>query len=342
MVNTLSKNEVQFYRKQINLEKIGIEGQKRIKQTKVLVIGAGGLGCPILIYLVASGIGHIGILDDDKVEISNLNRQILYRLDNINNYKVIAAKEHLKNINRDCKISIHNYKLSINNRIEIMSYYDIIIDSTDNFITRHIIDETCYKLSKIYIYGAANNFEGQIGIFNYQNGIRYNNLYSLKSGIEDHTCNNTGIIGITTGYIGILQAIETLKLALGLNKNSQDYLHIHRIDNRITKHRYIRLRRNSINTIIIKQNPKNPSKQQQLSIKKYDVTIDVKNQEEFIYEHLKQSINIPLYKLNLHKTIKLLRKYTLYYSLTIYCSNKNKSTLASKILEKNAIENKIR
>lgn len=338
MKRTLSKNETELYTKQIKLTKIGIEGQERIKRKKVLVIGAGGLGCPILIYLVASGIGNIGILDNDRIESSNLNRQILYRSNNINNYKVETALKNLKNINKECHIAKHNYQLDIENSIETISYYDIVIDATDNFFTRHLIDKTCYRLNKIYIYGAVSDFEGQVGVFNYQSGIRYNNLYYLKSEAENNTCNTRGIIGITTGYIGILQAIETIKTTLGLDRQSHDQLHIYNIVNRITKNKYIKLTRNSIKKTIKKEDAENIDQQQQLSIKKYCVTIDVKNKEEFAVQHISKSINIPLSMLRFHKAIKLLKKYNTHYNFKIYCSSKSKSTIASKILNRNVLE----
>lgn len=341
MQNTLPENEIRLYKKQINLEQIGIEGQIKIKTTKVLVIGAGGLGCPILLYLIAAGIGNIGILDSDKVELSNLNRQILYRLDNINTYKVIAARENLNNINKECKISIHNYNLSTDNRIEIVSYYDIVIDATDNFITRNIIDKTCYELNKIYIHGAVNNFNGQVGIFNYQNGIRYKDLYDSKSEGQDNTCNTIGIIGITTGYIGILQAVETLKITLGLHKKSQDCLQIYKIDNRLIKSKYIRLTRKTINKEILQEKTHNPYKYKELSKKEYILTIDIQSKENFEKKHIHKSVNIPLPKIKLHTTIKLLRKYKMYYKFKLYCPNNNRNTLASKILEKNAIKHQI-
>lgn len=337
----LSENEIQLYKKQINLAKIGIEGQIKIKKTKVLVVGAGGLGCPLLIYLVASGIGKIGILDDDTVQTSNLNRQILYRSNNVNTYKVIAARESLKNINKECNISIHKYKLNTDNRIEIISYYDIILDATDNFTTRNIIDKTCYELNKIYIYGAVNDFDGQISIFNYQNGIRYTNIYSLSSNNHDNVCNRIGIMGITTGYIGILQAVETLKIALGLDKKSQDYLHIHKIDNRFTKSKYIKLIRNIVKKIPKEKKTKNAYQQKESLVEKYSLTINIKNKEESTKKYRNKSINIPLFKLKLYKTIKLLEKYKRYYNFKLYCPNNSRNLLASKILEKNAIEHQI-
>jgi len=341
MQDILSADEIQLYKKQINLQKIGIEGQIKIKTAKVLVVGAGGLGCPILIYLLAAGIGNIGILDADKVELSNLNRQILYRLGDIDTYKVIAAHKNLNNINTECKISLHKYDLSMDNSIEIVSYYDIVLDATDNFMTRKIIDKTCYELNKIYIHGAVDNFDGQVGVFNYQNGIRYKNLYKLPSEDQENKCNTIGIMGITTGYIGILQAIETLKITIGLDKKSQDYLQIYKIDERFTKNKYIKLTRKIRTKKILSNKSENLYEYKKLSKNKYFLTIDVQSKENFTSKHMKKSINIPLPKIKIGTTINLLKKYKVYYKFKLYCPNDNRNTIASKILEQNEIKHEM-
>nr|QCI07086.1 Molybdopterin biosynthesis protein [Haraldiophyllum bonnemaisonii] len=214
----LSKQEYTIYSKHLILEHIGINGQKRLKEAKILIIGVGGLGCPAMLYLIASGIGHIGIIDDDTINANNLNRQILYNLNDINYYKTHSAKRHLRNINTNCKIIIHNYKLIIENAIEIIQYYDIIIDASDNFKTRYTIDQICYILHKIHIYGAIQEFEGQVSVFNYKNNHQYSQMYDKKFKAIANNCNNNGVIGIITGHIGIIQATEAIKMILGIGK----------------------------------------------------------------------------------------------------------------------------
>nr|QVQ56827.1 Molybdopterin biosynthesis protein [Erythrocystis saccata] len=345
MTEKLSKEEIELYKKQIQLENIGLEGQKKIKKAKILVIGAGGLGCPILIYLVSSGIGYIGLIDQDKIEKSNLNRQILYTIKDINREKLKAAKKNLHLLNKECKIIIHNYKINEYNKLEIISYYDMVVDATDNFIARHIINDTCYKLNKIYIYGAANKFEGQNGVFNYQDGIKYEDIYRLNAQRLENSCNLQGIIGITTGYIGIGQAIETIKIILGLNKTSKDHINIYNIIKMITTKTEIKRKRNKKNHIELKLDKKKKSNYQ-IHYKKIidtnkNLIIDLKNQQEFTKKHIKKAINIPIHKLKLKQTIHLLKKYQTEYGILIYCSNKNKTYLASQLLKKDKIRHKI-
>nr|YP_009394842.1 Molybdopterin biosynthesis protein [Polysiphonia elongata]ARW63404.1 Molybdopterin biosynthesis protein [Polysiphonia elongata] len=344
MQNQLSKKEIKLYKKQINLEKIGLEGQKKIKKSKILVIGAGGLGCPVLIYLVSSGIGCIGIIDGDEVENSNLNRQILYTIKDLAKTKVAAAKTNLNKINKECEIIVHSYKLNKYNQIEVISYYDIVIDATDNFITRYIIDEACYRLNKVYIYGAASKFEGQSGVFHYQDGIRYKNLYELKFKMMENQCNTEGIMGITTGYIGISQAIETLKIILGLSKKSRDYVNIYEMIEMIVKKKEIKTRRNRINNILTNNTEK--AKKKSLIFKKTintkkSLIVDLKDRQEFIDKHVKQAINIPMSKLKLQQTTKLLRKYEKTNNIIIYCKSIHKRQVASILLKQQIIKHKI-
>nr|QCI05375.1 Molybdopterin biosynthesis protein [Compsothamnion thuyoides] len=227
----ISKIEYNLYARHLILNNIGIHGQKKLKKSKILIIGAGGLGCPAMLYLVASGIGYIGIIDEDLIEISNLNRQILYNTQDIHKTKVKCAKTKLQTINPECKIIKHTKKLNNLNAEEIIKYYNIIIDACDNFKTRYIIDKTCYKLNKIHIYGSIEQFNGQICIFNYKSGIRYSNLYPKELKIQDSSCIGNGILGVMTGIIGILQATEAIKIILGIGKTLENQLLIYNLLN---------------------------------------------------------------------------------------------------------------
>nr|YP_009394427.1 Molybdopterin biosynthesis protein [Leptosiphonia brodiei]ARW62989.1 Molybdopterin biosynthesis protein [Leptosiphonia brodiei] len=345
MKNQLSREEIILYKQQINLENVGLEGQNKIRKTKILVIGAGGLGCPILIYLVSSGIGYVGIVDNDKIESSNLNRQILYKMKDIKLKKVLAAKKNLNLINQQCQIIVHNYVLNEYNSIEIISYYDIILDATDNFIARCNIDEACYKLHKIYVYGAANKFSGQSGVFNYQNGIRYRNIYELKFSVVENQCDIEGIMGITTGYVGILQATEAIKIVLGLNKTSKDYINIYQLINAITKRKEIKPQRHQMNNIklrnMIQDNQNFPLIYKNLIDEEKKIIIDLKNEKEFIDEHIKKAINIPIMKFKQEQTINLLKKYEKINNIIIYCKNTQKTNIASQLLKQKIIKHKI-
>nr|YP_010851105.1 Molybdopterin biosynthesis protein [Aphanocladia stichidiosa]WGH13922.1 Molybdopterin biosynthesis protein [Aphanocladia stichidiosa] len=333
----LSNQEYQNYSKQIVLENIGIQGQKKLKKAKVLIIGAGGLGCPIMIYLAVSGIGNIGIIDADKIETSNLNRQILYNTNDIKDFKVISAQKKIKKINNNCIVIKHQHKLNTENSIEIISHYDIVIDATDNFKTRYVIDKICYKLHKVYIYGAVDQFEGQIATFNYKNGIRYKNLYKPELLLENNTCNRNGIMGIATGYTGTLQAIETIKIIVGLNKKCKNFLLAYDIITITNKKRKIYLKRNK-NNQINKLDLNNIIFNHQLNKIKHNVIIvDLRKNFDFHRKHIKKSINIPIKKFKLHETIKLIEYFKKTNNLIIYCNRLERSIIASRFLNKKNI-----
>ena len=225
-MNNILKHEYKKYSRQIILQNIGIHGQYRLKKSSVLIIGAGGLGCPAILYLAHSGIGHIGIIDSDSIDYSNLNRQILYNDTHISQLKSDIAKQSIKNCNQQCKLKTYNIKLDKYNSYSIIKLYDIILDCTDNFETRYIIDQVCFDLHKPHIYGAIQQFEGHISVFNYKNGIRYSDIYTNldTENVTNNTCTNLGVIGVITGTIGILQATEAIKIILGIGKIITDKL----------------------------------------------------------------------------------------------------------------------
>lgn len=339
----LSREESSIYSKQIILEQIGLEGQKKIKKSKILVIGAGGLGCAALTYLALSGVGYIGIIDEDYIESSNLNRQVLYSINDLKKSKVLSAKDKLIELNRQCTIITHKYHLNKYNKVEIISNYDVVVDTTDNFNTRHLIDETCYRLHKAYVYGAVREFEGQIGVFNYKSGIRYRDIYGKTLNNPENNCNERGTMGITTGYIGTLQAIETLKIVLGLSKTCKNFIHTHNIIQMISKYHFIRLKRDFKNahTYVRVRNSKiNKLTEEKLNdhYRKIRLIIDVREEENFIREHLNKSINIPLIKFRMKKTITLMKKYEKISNVMLYCNNFDRTVVVSRILERNRIQ----
>nr|ARW68794.1 Molybdopterin biosynthesis protein [Palisada sp.] len=335
----LSKKDWLKYSKQMIIESIGSEGQKRIKKSKVLIIGAGGLSCPIMIHLIRSGIEHLGITDSDKVEISNLNRQILYNEEHINHLKVICAQSQLYKINKDCKIITHKYQLTTNNSKEVIRYYDIVIDTSDNFKTRQTIYETCYTLNKAYIYGAVDNFFGQMGVFNYKDGIQYKDLYSQNT-IPSHNCNINGIMGITTGYLGTLQAIEAIKMITGYKQKLNNSVVICDLINIKTKTKKIYKHKSSNKA---DQKDKNSIKPYHKTIREINkstnaIFIDLKDNKEFEKKHIKKAINIPLKSFKLYKTIKFIKQYQGKGLIFIYCSNFNRTLIISSILKLHQIQ----
>lgn len=205
------------YHRQIILPEIGVSGQEKLEASKVLVIGAGGLGCPVLQYLTAAGIGKIGIVDFDVVDISNLHRQILYGTNAVGVNKAIAAKQRLTDLNPAITIHAYPEKLSTKNAVSLFSEYDIIVDGTDNFSTRYMINDACVITNKPLVYGAIFKFEGQVSVFNYQNGPTYRCLFPEppKAGSVP-SCAEIGVLGVLPGIIGSMQANEVFKIILSL------------------------------------------------------------------------------------------------------------------------------
>lgn len=213
----LTVAEKQQYSRHILLEAIGIEGQLKLKQAKVLVIGAGGLSCPVLQYITAAGVGSIGVVDDDVVEQSNLQRQILYTHEDIGKNKAETAVKRLQLINPFIVFRTYKTRLTKANALELFELYDIIVDGTDNFPTRYLINDAAILLNKPVIFGSIFKFEGQVSVFNFKNGPTYRCLYPtppISSVVPN--CSEIGVLGILPGIIGSFQANEVLKIILNL------------------------------------------------------------------------------------------------------------------------------
>jgi adenylyltransferase/sulfurtransferase len=212
------------YQRQVQLKEIGQLGQDKITQAKVLIIGAGGLGCPVLQYLAAAGVGTIGIVDFDVVEMSNLQRQILFTVDDIGKSKAITAVKRLEALNPEIKIQAFNFQITNKNALEILENYDIIIDGSDNFTTRYLINDACVILDKPLVYGAVLRFEGQIGVFNLEDAAthiktNYRDLFpESPNSASAISCNEVGVLGVIPGIIGTMQATEALKIITGVGK----------------------------------------------------------------------------------------------------------------------------
>nr|YP_009392562.1 Molybdopterin biosynthesis protein [Caloglossa monosticha]ARW61124.1 Molybdopterin biosynthesis protein [Caloglossa monosticha] len=340
---TLNNKEYILYAKHFIVNNIGLEGQKRLKKAKILIVGAGGIGCPAMLYLAACGIGYIGIIDHDSVDISNLNRQILYSVNDLDKSKTACAKNKLNSINPYCKIITHSYDINENNSSEIISYYDIIVDATDNFETRYIIDYYCYKLHKIHLYAAVEKFESQLSILNYKNNIRYSSIYPKEINLVSHACSNEGIIGVMTGHIGMLQATEIIKIILGIRKNIHNYLLIYNLLNISIKYKKFYLTSIFSYEKIKKSNNYNIVSEQQVEkylqnkiYRKNIIIIDVRYKYEFSKYFLKYAINIPINKFKIKKTIDFLKNYT-KKKFFIYCNTKYRSIIIYNICKYNNI-----
>ncbi|WP_348797586.1 HesA/MoeB/ThiF family protein [Flavobacterium adhaerens] len=205
------------YNRQTILPEIGDEGQEKLKKNKVLVIGAGGLGCPILQYIATAGVGSIGIVDFDKIEIHNLHRQILYTEDQIGLSKAITAKATLEKLNPLIQVLAFEEKLTIENAGKIIQDFDIIVDGCDNFTTRYLVNDTCVSLGKPLVYGSILGFEGQLAVFNHNGSKNLRDLFPEPPNPKDvPSCSLNGVLGTLPGMIGTMMAHETLKLIIGL------------------------------------------------------------------------------------------------------------------------------
>ena len=212
----LTLNDFKTFEKQIILKKIGISGQKRLKNSRVLIIGMGGIGCPLLTYLASAGVGNLGIIDHDKVEISNLNRQTLFNLSDIGKFKVVQAKIKIDKIFRAIKVRKFTEKIVKKNIRKILKDYEIICDGTDNFDTRYLINDECKKNKKILISAAINKFDGQIFKFNFKKKGPCLRCFMPERPEQENNCGSDGIFSPVAGILGSLQANEVLKTILNL------------------------------------------------------------------------------------------------------------------------------
>ncbi|CAM3423747.1 HesA/MoeB/ThiF family protein [Flavobacterium chungbukense] len=331
------------YNRQIILPEIGEEGQLKLSKSKVLVIGAGGLGAAVLPYLAAAGVGEIGIVDDDTVEISNLHRQVIYKNSGVGKSKAEEAKLMISELNPEIKINAFSEKLSGKNALSLFEKHDIIVDATDSISIKYVINDTCLLTNKPMVYGSVFRFQGQVSVFNYQNGPTYRCLYPDENS-NTLNCEDAGVIGITVGTIGLFQANEVLKIILGigevlsgkilvyniLNNEQQKYDFEKSSDFAITKEDY-ELKYNS-----------NENQIQEIHFESVldeidndeVLFLDVRNIDESPKITLKNQIQIPL--MNLEKEIEKLDKNQTIY---IFCQSGIRSKIAIEVLQKNKFKN---
>ena len=211
----LNKKEIERYKRQVMLPEINEAGQLKLKNARVLIVGVGGLGAPVSIYLCAAGVGTLGLVDDDVVSLSNLQRQILYNSTVVGKSKVVHAKEVLEDLNPEVRINTYNDRISEQNADEIFSAYDVIVDATDNFRSRYLISKFCKKHGKPMVHGAIEEFKGMVSVFNYQGGPLYEDLFSEPPENESPDGEPKGVFGSLPGVIGSVQSMEVLKIITG-------------------------------------------------------------------------------------------------------------------------------
>lgn len=221
----LSEKEIERYNRQILIPSFGEVGQAKLKEAKVLVIGLGGLGSVASLYLVAAGVGTVGIMDKDTVSIHNLQRQILYREDEVDMSKVLLAEKSLKRLNSNVNIVAYNCFLTQENARDVIQNYDIVLDCTDNYATRYLINDTCIELDKPFVYGTIGDTKGQMAVFNYKaNASSYRDLYPEQEKLEKQGNINKGVMGVLPSLIASLQVNEVVKIITGLGEAMKDTL----------------------------------------------------------------------------------------------------------------------
>lgn len=245
----LDKDEYERYSRHLILPEVGLEGQKRLKAASVLCIGTGGLGAPLLLYLAAAGIGRIGIVDFDIVDSSNLQRQVIHGTSWVGKPKIESAKARILEINPGCQVDLYETRLSAENALGIIEPYDIVVDGTDNFPTRYLVNDACVLANKPNVYGSIFRFEGQATVFNYEGSPNYRDLYPEPPppGLVP-SCAEGGVLGILPGIIGVIQATETVKIILGTGQTLSGRLLLYNALN--MSFRELKLRPNPVRPVI--------------------------------------------------------------------------------------------
>ena len=359
--NSLNTDEKERYQKHLSLKEIGYEGQIRLKNSSVLCIGAGGLGSSVLLYMAAAGIGKIGIVDNDQVEKSNLQRQIIHETNTIGNLKIDSARERIKKFNPNTELLTFAERIYPNNALEIIREFDIICDCSDNFGTRYLINDACLLLNKPLVFGSVQGFEGQVSVFNLHK--KSPNLRDLlpespsKNAIP--SCADFGVVGVSTGLIGILQVNEIIKIILKKGKILDGKILIFDLLNMNMKK--LHLKSDPVNKQI-----KNLSQfiafygEDECSEKDNEINrinandfnslykakpskillIDVRENQEFSTFAIEGSISIPLSNLNQESDLEFIQKESLIKEVFIICKSGKRSEKASKILSKFKIQSR--
>lgn len=218
-MSTLSNEEILRYQRHLTLPGFGETAQLRLKEARVLVVGAGGLGCPALQYLAAAGVGTLGIVDDDVVSRSNLQRQILFTDADVGQSKAVAAAARLQAMNPEVSCDVYATRLTVKNALEWIGAYDVVVDGSDNFVTRYLVNDACVMSGKPLVYGALYTFHGQASVFNFKGGPTYRCLFPEPPDPKDApNCAEIGVLGVLPGLIGVIQATETIKVICGIGQ----------------------------------------------------------------------------------------------------------------------------
>ncbi|WP_309731447.1 molybdopterin-synthase adenylyltransferase MoeB [Chamaesiphon sp. OTE_75_metabat_556] len=358
----LLPEEYARYSRHLILPEVGLDGQKRLKAASVLCVGTGGLGSPLLLYLAAAGIGRLGIVDFDVVDHSNLQRQVIHGTSWVGKPKIESAKNRIHEINPYCQVDLYETALSSTNALDIIRPYDIVVDGTDNFPTRYLVNDACVLLDKPNVYGSIFRFEGQATVFNYQGGPNYRDLYPEPPppGMVP-SCAEGGVLGILPGIIGVIQATETVKIILGQGTTLSGRLVLYNALE--MKFRELKLRPNPVRPVIEKlidyemfcgiPQAKAAEAEQQSMLTEMTVTelkqlidsgakdfvlIDVRNPNEYDIAKIPGSILIPLPDIEQGKGIEQVKAALNGHRLIAHCKMGGRSAKALSILKEAGIE----
>ncbi len=358
----LTKEEYERYSRHLILPEVGLEGQKRLKASSVLCVGTGGLGSPLLLYLAAAGIGRLGIVDFDVVDKSNLQRQVIHGTSWVGKPKIKSAEARIHEINPHCQVDLYETRLNAENALEILAPYDIIVDGTDNFPTRYLVNDACVLLNKPNVYGSIYRFEGQATVFNYEGGPNYRDLYPEPPppGLVP-SCAEGGVLGILPGIIGAIQATETVKIILGQGTTLSGRLLLY--DALQMTFRELKLRPNPVRPIIeklidyeqfcgITQAKAEEAKQQmtlaEITVKELKelidsdtqdfVLLDVRNPNEYEIARIPGSVLVPLPEIENGPGIEKVKELLNGHRLIAHCKMGGRSAKALGILKEAGIE----
>ena len=359
--NLLNKDEQERYQKHLSLKEIGYEGQILLKKSSVLCIGAGGLGSSVLLYLAAAGIGRIGIIDDDHVEKSNLQRQIIHETNAIGNLKIDSARERIKKINPNIKLLTFAKRIHPKNALEIIQEFDVICDCSDNFGTRYLINDACLILNKPIVFGSVQGFEGQVSVFNlHEKSPNLRDLLPespLKNAVP--SCAEYGVVGVSTGLIGILQVNEIIKIVIQKGEILDGKVLIFDLLN--MKMKKLNLKSDEVNKKIKNlaqfmefycedECSKKNNEIRRINAHDFNclyktkpnkiLLIDVREYEEFSTSSIEGSISIPLSRLNQNSDLEFIQKESLRKEVFIICKSGKRSEKASIILSKFKIQSR--
>ncbi|NES05787.1 MAG: molybdopterin-synthase adenylyltransferase MoeB [Okeania sp. SIO2F4] len=358
----LNTEEYQRYSRHLILPEVGLDGQKRLKAAKVLCIGTGGLGSPLLLYLAAAGIGNIGIVDFDIVDHSNLQRQVIHGTSWVGKPKIESAKNRIHEINPHCQVDLYETRLSSENALDILKSYDVVVDGTDNFPTRYLVNDACVLLNKPNVYGSIFRFEGQATVFNYEGGPNYRDLYPEPPppGMVP-SCAEGGVLGILPGMIGVIQATETIKIVLGQGTTLSGRLLLY--NSLDMTFRELKLRPNPVRPVIEKlidyeqfcgiPQAKAQEAESKMAIPEMTVQdlkqlldseaddfvlVDVRNPNEYEIAKIPGSVLVPLPDIEQGSGVAKVKDIMNGHRLIAHCKMGGRSAKALGILKENGIE----